>query len=118
LHGYLILAKKLWEHPELAGAYNFGPNTHEVATVREVIKKARQAFGCGDIVYGDGNNGLHEAGCLALETSKAREMLGASSKWSLTESINRTMFWYVAQQQGEDARSLCEDEISSYEADS
>lgn len=70
LHGYLTLAEKLWHHPELAGAYNFGPHTHEVATVREVIELARKAYGKANVSYGDGSSGPHEAGWLALETAK------------------------------------------------
>ena len=116
LHGYLILAQKLWYQPELAGAYNFGPHTHEAATVREVIEKARTAFGRGEVIYGDGKIGPHEAGWLALETSKVRETLGFSAKWGLVETVNRTMAWYLCQQQGADARSLCVTEIAAYEA--
>ena len=116
LHGYLTLAQKLWHHPELAGAYNFGPHTQEAATVREVIEQARTAFGHGDIIYGDGNTGPHEAGWLALETAKARETLNISPKWPLAETVRRSMVWYKAQQQGADARSLCEAEITDYEA--
>ena len=116
LHGYLILAQKLWYQPELAGAYNFGPHTHEAATVREVIEIARTAFGRGEVIYGDGKIGPHEAGWLALETSKVRETLGFSAKWGLVETVNRTMGWYLCQQQGADARSLCVTEIAAYEA--
>ena len=116
LYGYLTLAQKLWHAPELAGAYNFGPHTHEAATVREVIEQARSAFGCGDVIYGDGNTGPHEAGWLALETAKARETLKISAKWPLAETVHRTMVWYSAQQQGADVRSLCEAEITAYEA--
>jgi CDP-glucose 4,6-dehydratase len=115
LAGYLTLAEKLWHQPELAGAYNFGPHTHEAATVREVIEQARTAFGRGDIVFGDGNTGPHETGWLALETAKARETLGVSPQWPLAETIQRTMAWYRAQQQGADARSLCEADIYEYE---
>jgi len=116
LHGYLSLAEKLWHKPALAGAYNFGPNTHESATVREVIEKARMVFGCGDIIYGDGNTGPHEAGWLALETAKARETFGFSPKWSLAETVQRTMEWYSAQKQGADCRTLCLDEITAFAA--
>jgi CDP-glucose 4,6-dehydratase len=116
LHGYLTLAQKLWHAPDLAGAYNFGPPTHEAATVREVIEQARSAFGCGDVIYGDGNTGPHEAGWLALETAKVRETLNIGAKWPLAETVHRTMVWYRAQKQGADARSLCEAEITSYEA--
>ena len=116
LHGYLTLAQKLWHTPELAGAYNFGPQTHEAATVCEVIEQARSAFGCGDVIYGDTNIGPHEAGWLALETAKARETLNINAKWPLAETVHRTMVWYRAHKQGADARTLCEAEITGYEA--
>jgi CDP-glucose 4,6-dehydratase len=116
LHGYLTLAQKLWHHPELAEAYNFGPQTHEAATVRTVIEQARLAFGVGQVAYGDGNTGPHEAGWLALETAKIRETLGILPQWPLAETIQRTMAWYRAHLQGADARSLCTEEIAAYEA--
>ena len=116
LAGYLTLAQTLWEQPELAGAYNFGPHTHEAATVREVVEHARTAYGRGEVIYGDGNTGPHEAGWLALEIAKAREHLGIAPQWTLAETVHRTMAWYRAQQQGADARSLCEAEIAAYEA--
>lgn len=115
LAGYLTLAQKLWQQPELSGAYNFGPHTHEAATVREVIEQARIAFGRGEVIYGTGNTGPHEAGWLALETAKVRETLDIAPQWHLAETVNRTMAWYLAQQQGADARSLCEADIHEYE---
>jgi len=114
VHGYLTLAEKLWQKPELADAYNFGPNTHEAATVRVVIEQARTAFGRGQTIFGDGNAGPHEAGWLALETAKVRETLSISPQWPLMETVQRTMVWYRAHQQGADARSLCETEIAEY----
>lgn len=115
LHGYLTLAEKLWHHPELAGAYNFGPHTHEAATVKEVVELARQAYGKGDVRYGDGNSGPHEAGWLALETAKARVGLDVQPQWHLAETVTRTMAWYQAQHAGADARVLCLAEIGQYE---
>ena len=116
LAGYLTLAEKLREQPEMAGAYNFGPPPHEAATVREVVESARQAYGSGDVRYGDGSDGPHEAGWLALETAKARVSLAYSPKWTLGESVSRTMAWYRAQYGGVSARTLCEAEIADYEA--
>ncbi len=116
LHGYMTLAQKLWHASELAGAYNFGPHTHEVATVGVLIEKARSSFGRGDVIYGNDNIGPREADCLTLETAKVREMLNISAKWPLSETVHRTMVWYHAQQQGADSRTLCEAEISAYEA--
>ena len=115
LAGYLTLAQKLWQQAELAGAYNFGPHTHDAATVREVVDLARTAYGSGEVRYGDGTAGPHEAGWLALETAKARVALGVNPRWALTESVHRTMAWYRAQHEGADARALCEAEIAAYE---
>ena len=116
LAGYLRLAERLWDDPALAGAYNFGPRTDEAATVREVIGIARDAYGSGECVFGDGSEGPHEAGWLALEVARAREALGVASRWPLREAVTRTMQWYRALAQGADARALCEADIAAHEA--
>ena len=115
LSGYLTLAQKLWQQPELAGAYNFGPPTDEAATVREVVELACSAYGDGNVVYGDSFGEPHEAGWLALEVAKARLMLGVTPRWALAETVNRTMAWYRAQHEGADVRTLCAAEIADYE---
>ena len=116
LSGYLTLAQKLWEQPALAGAYNFGPHTHEAGTVENVTKFASSAYGMCVTSYQNNSENPHEAGWLALEVAKARVALGVNPKWHLAETVQRTMAWYRAQQQGADARELCEAEITQYEA--
>ena len=116
LAGYLTLAQKLFEEAKLAGAYNFAPQTDEAATVRDVIELASSAYGSGVTIYENNSKGPHEADWLALEVTKARVALGVSSQWSLKEAVNRTMAWYRAQQDGAEARALCELEIVAYEA--
>jgi CDP-glucose 4,6-dehydratase len=116
LSAYLVLAERLWENVSLADAYNFGPATHEAAPVRAVIDIARSSYGSGNVVYGDGSEGPHEAGWLSLETAKARTKLNIEPKWSLSDAVDRTMKWYRAQREGDDARMLCEAEIDSYQA--
>ncbi len=49
LAGYLALAQKLWNDSSLVGTYNFGPQTHEAATVRKVVELACVAYGTGDV---------------------------------------------------------------------
>lgn len=116
LAGYLTLAEQLWTRPEIAGAFNFGPEPHESATVRHVIEMALSSYGEGSVRYGDGSEGPHEAGCLALDIAKARNVLGYRPRWSLTEAIQRTCAWYRRQRQGERADVLCEQEIAAFEA--
>jgi len=114
LNGYLLLAEKLYEDPSLAKAYNFGPNTHEAATVGDVIKLANGIFGSGNIVWGEGINGPHEAGLLTLDTSKARVVLGIKPRWALHESVSRTMEWYKKLNSNHTAYSLCDADISAF----
>lgn len=116
LAAYLRLAEHLWQRPQDAGAYNFGPATAEAATVRTVVAQARQVWGDGDVVWGDGTVGPHEAGWLALEVAKARQVLGVQSRWDLTTSVARTMRWYREHHAGADARTLCLAELADYEA--
>lgn len=116
LAGYLRLAQRLWEQPDLSGSYNFGPQTNEIATVRQIVEMARVAYGDGEAVYSDDAEGPHEAGWLAREISKARMYLDVTPKWPVEVAVNRTIAWYRAQHAGSDARSLCDAEISAYEA--
>ncbi|WP_117190947.1 CDP-glucose 4,6-dehydratase [Rhizobium terrae] len=116
LCAYLVLAERLWGDASLANAFNFGPVSHEAAPVRQVIEIARASYGRGEVEYGDGTEGPHEAGWLALETAKARHILGIEPRWSLAQAVDRTMKWYRAQRDGTDARALCEAEIADYEA--
>lgn len=118
LAAYLLLAEQLWQAPELAGAYNFGPETQEAATVRQVVSLASQAYGRGAVQFGDGSEGPHEAGWLALEIAKARTLLAVTPRWSLEQAVMRAMNWYRAQQEGADARELCLADIAAFEATS
>jgi CDP-glucose 4,6-dehydratase len=115
LAGYINLAENLWRQPKLAGAYNFGPETQGATTVREVVELAQGAYGAGQATWGDGTEGPHEASWLALEIAKARNVLGVHPRWSLVESVQRTIRWYRLQHEGGDARSLCEADISEFE---
>lgn len=114
VHAYLALAEALWRRPALAGAYNFGPETGEAATVRAVIERARTAYGRGAVRFGAVEPGPHEAGWLSLEIAKARAALGVVPRWTLEEAVRRTMDWYRGVDQGGDARALCEADIAAF----
>jgi CDP-glucose 4,6-dehydratase len=115
LCGYLRLAETLWEKPELAGSYNFGPHTGEAVSVRDVVGLACLNYGGGEVVYGNGSDGPHEAKMLTLEIARARAVLGVVPKWSLATAVERTMRWYRRQADGSDASTLCEEDIAAYE---
>jgi CDP-glucose 4,6-dehydratase len=114
LAGYLVLAQQLWTNPDLSGAWNFGPPTHEAISVRELIELAQTAYGSGEVRCEDSSKGPHEAGRLVLETAKVRQLLNFHPRFSLAEAVRRTTAWHKAQNEGIDARSLCNEDIAAY----
>jgi CDP-glucose 4,6-dehydratase len=116
LFGYLTLAHQLWDRPDLAGAYNFGPDTAEAVPVRDVIELARATYGEGELRFGDGGATPHEAEWLGLDVTRARRKLRLTSNFTLIEAVTRTMAWYRAHKDGASALQLCETDIADYEA--
>ena len=114
LNGYLVLAEKLYSDSSLVGSYNFGPQPHEVATVKRVIELANQVYGPNAVLWGDGSQGPHEAGLLSLEISKAREVLGVNPRWNLDDTVARTMRWYRQHKDGASTHLLCEADIAEF----
>lgn len=114
LYGYMLLAEALWRDPGLSGPWNFGPATHQTATVGEVLELARGAYGGGEIVAANVPPQMHEAGRLMVESAKARAALGFAPRLTLDESVRRTMAWYRYLAQGRAALDLCRADIESF----
>ena len=115
LGGYLILAEKLWKNPRLSGAYNFGPNSSDRKTVRELIQQASSFPAKGRVVWGFAKRGPAEARVLALNNSKAKKQLGFHPVWGFQKAVGRTFDWYASQCKGEEAKRLCLEDIQAYE---
>jgi CDP-glucose 4,6-dehydratase len=113
LAAYLRLAERLWHEPAAATAYNFGPDG--AATVGEVLALARDAYGSGAWIAGDGADGPHEAAWLALDATRARDALGIVPRWPLADAVRRTLRWYRRFDEGADARALCDADIDDFE---
>ena len=116
VNAYLTLAERLWRSSDTAGAWNFGPETGSVATVREVIELAREAYGQGKVHYALEETGPYEASWLSLEIEKASKSLGVGPRWPLGEAVRRTMEWHREVARGADARKLCEEDARAYGA--
>ncbi len=117
LAGYLTLAQRLWSEPALAGAWNFGPQSHEAVSVRELVELAAAGWEGARARFREGADaGPHEAHWLALEVAKARQVLGVNPRWTAQTAVTRTMAWYRAVAGGADARAQCEADIAAYEA--
>jgi len=115
LGGYLILAEKLWKNPRLSGAYNFGPNSSDRKTVRELIQQTKSFSEKGRVVWGSSKIGPAEARVLALNNSKVKKQLGFHPVWGFRQAVVRTFDWYAEQSKGGDAKRLCLEDIQAYE---
>jgi CDP-glucose 4,6-dehydratase len=115
LGGYLILAEKLWKNPSLSGAYNFGPNSSDRKTVRELIQQTKGFYEKRRVVWGSSKRGPGEARVLALNNSKAKKQLGFHPAWGFRQAVERTFDWYASQSKGGDAKKLCLENIQAYE---
>jgi CDP-glucose 4,6-dehydratase len=115
LGGYIILAEKLWKNPRLSGAYNFGPESSDRKTVRELIQQTKVFPDKGRVVWGSSKRGPAEARVLALNNSKAKEQLGFHPAWGFGAAVGRTFDWYADQSKGGDAKRLCLEDIQDYE---
>ena len=113
LCGYLVLAERSWEDTNLAGAWNFGPDQQEVASVAQVIELAQRTIK-GDVEMVQADASKAEAQTLAIDNQKAKSQLQLMPHWNLPETIHRTMHWYERQHQGDAARTLCEQDIRDY----
>lgn len=115
LGGYMLLAERLWKDAGLSGAYNFGPESHQAVTVRQVVEMARAGQADWMVEYDERPSGPHEAGRLSLEIARARGLLGFSPRWALDEAIQRTMEWYRGLHSGLKAHLLCKRDIDLFE---
>lgn len=116
LAGYIAMAQKLWLEPHALTALNFGPDHSSAASVAQVLTLAAKSFGEGRVELGDGSEGPHEAGYLMLDSTLAMRSLHYRPRWSLQETVERTMRWYAQQHNGASALTLCRADIAAYQA--
>lgn len=110
LSGYLLLAKKMWEHPaEYSEGWNFGPNPEGTSTVWEVAS----LLAPGKLVDASRSDAPHEANLLTLDITKARTRLGWRPRLSLPQCIALVKEWYDAYPSS-DVYTLCTTQIQKF----
>lgn len=118
LSGYLTLAAALSSpsataRQAAAQAWNFGPDTNATRTVADVLDAIVRAYGSGR--WRDtGEPGPHETDSLTLDSSRARDQLAWSPRWTFEHTIASTVEWYRAFYAGGDAEQLCVRQLAEY----
>jgi len=113
LSGYLLLGQKLLEgKKEFADAWNFGPPDEDAITVKELAGRAKSFWQKIDYEFKEDSDGLHEAGTLRLDCSKARAVLRWKPVWDVGTAVLKTILWYKAFYKSKEIASL--NDIVSY----
>ena len=115
LAGYLLLARKLYQHgPEFGGAWNFGPPPADAKDVGWIAKALIEMWGEEGRMQIDDTPQPHEAGVLKLDCAKANDILGWSPVWSLRQALAMIVDWHKAYQDKVDMRRVCLEQIETY----
>lgn len=114
LSGYMLLAKKQWEHPtEFCEGWNFGPESESVSTVWEVATELIKNYGKGELKDSSDPNAVHEAKLLMLDITKAKTKLGWKPRMNMQQCMELVADWYK-RYQTEDVYQLCVEEIDKF----
>lgn len=114
--GYLLLAERLLAADKaFADAWNFGPWDDDAWPVERIADAMAQRWGGGATWFQDGQQSVHEAGLLNLDSSKARAELGWHPQLRLDIALEWLVDWYRAWQAGGEMHSVTLEQIAAYE---
>lgn len=115
LSGYLVLAQTLWDSPELAGAWNFGPEDRDARAVEWVVERVAELWPGGVRWERDAGAHPHEARYLELDSAKARARLGWLPTFGLAAALESIVAWYRELQAGAEMRTVTLAQIAAFQ---
>ena len=119
LSGYLLLSQALLGNAAatFARSWNFGPDRAGEATVGHVASALAKIYGeSARVIFERQPDAPHEAGLLTLDSSAACSSLGWKPRWTLTETLVKTVEWHRANISGHDLRECSLNQITSYQS--
>lgn len=115
LSGYMRLAEKLFttDDPRYRRAFNFGPDSKNFRTVKELTEQALATWS-GTWEDGSDPSAPHEASNLSLTIERARRELAWQPRWDFDITVARSIGWYKKVYTGSDAVACALDDIAAY----
>jgi CDP-glucose 4,6-dehydratase len=108
LHGYLLLAERAFRGDDLPDAFNFGPDARDARTVRWLADTIAARWGEGAAWDDPDEVHPHEEPLLALDSTRAREVLGWEPMLDAETAVAWTANWYKS------ARVLTREQIERF----
>jgi CDP-glucose 4,6-dehydratase len=115
LSGYLVLAQALWDSPEHARGWNFGPTEEDARPVGWIVERLAELWPGELRSELDEGPHPHEARYLKLDSSRARSRLGWRPLVELDGTLTSIVQWYRALQAGEDMGAVTRGQIESFQ---
>jgi CDP-glucose 4,6-dehydratase len=115
LSGYLLLAQALWDSPEHACGWNFGPPDEDARTVGWILERIGELWPAELQWALDDGPHPHEAHYLKLDSSKARARLGWRPTFGLDQTLQSIADWYGELQAGADMRAVTLGQIETFQ---
>ncbi len=115
LSGYLLLAQALWESPEHAEGWNFGPPEEDARPVGWLVERLAELWPRGLSSTLDDGPHPHEARYLKLDSSRARARLGWRPLLTLEAALEATVAWYRELSAGADMRAVTVGQIEAFQ---
>ena len=112
---YLMIARRQWEDPALAGWYNVGPDECDCVTTGQLADLFVRHWGHGAkwVSLAD-SQGPHEANFLKLDCSKIKAAFGWKPTWHIDKTIEMTCAWTRVWLDGGDIPAEMDREISAF----
>lgn len=114
LSGYLELARALWDSPEYAGAWNFGPEEGDARAVEWIVKRISELWPGGISWEVEDGPHPHEARYLKLDSLRAQERLGWRPVLGLEEAVAVTVSWVQQLTAGADMREVTLEQLRQH----
>jgi CDP-glucose 4,6-dehydratase len=115
LSGYLTLAQALWEEPQLAEGWNFGPADEDARPVGWIVQRIAELWSGELQSTEDEGPHPHEARYLKLDSSKARARLGWRPGLGLEETLASIVEWYSRLRAGGDMHAVTLGQIQAFQ---
>jgi CDP-glucose 4,6-dehydratase len=115
LSGYLLLAQALWDAPELAEGWNFGPADEDARPVGWIVERIAARWPEQLQSIQDDGPHPHEARYLKLDSSKARAQLGWRPGLALEATLESIVDWYRELRADGDMRAMTLGQIEAFQ---